>query len=597
MFHPVGAGEPVRVTSELLSSSTVASPTLDGSTRQFAVWAPNAERVSLLLFVDPADDAEPASWVALDRDEGGTWRGAAEAPAGTEYLYEIQRAGDTMRRIDPRARQVTSSVGRAVVVDHPVRDAHPPFLARPLNEWVIYELHPRTFAGTLRDAAGRLDHVAALGATAVEVMPVAEFAGDVSWGYNPALPFAVESSYGGPAAMHEFVDAAHALGLAVVVDVVYNHFGPSDLDLWRFDGWSEGDGGGIYFFQDWRAETPWGATRPDYGRPEVRDFILDNVRMWFGEFGVDGLRLDSTVNIRNAHGTPGPDGDLPEGWSLLTDIADVAHEEFDGKVLIAEDLQRDPRLTEPRVDGGAGFDLQWAAGFVHAVRAALEAVADDARDVDAVLAAWLGSVYPAARVVYTESHDEVANGRTRVPAEIDADDPGSMPAVRRSAIGAVLTMTAVGVPMVFQGQEWADEDWFDDASPLQWSRRDERDGIVQLWGDLCRLRTGVDDRAPGLRGDQVRAERHGPDGRVLVLQRWGIGGPDQAALVLVNTTADDIDDIDLTGSVAAAEWTCVFASDASAYHVTGTDRTPATIDLASVTLPAYGAAIYVRAAT
>jgi 1,4-alpha-glucan branching enzyme len=196
--------------------------------------------------------------------------------------------------------------------------------------------------------------------------------------------------------------------------------------------------------------------------------------------------------------------------------------------------------------------------------------------------------------VYTESHDEVANGRTRVPAEIDGGDPSSLYAVRRSAIGAALVMSAPGVPMIFQGQEWADEDWFDDATPLRWERRDERAGIVQLWGDLCRLRTGIDDRAPGLRGDQARADRVGPDGRVLALQRWGIGGPDGAALVLVNTTANDLEGIDLAGVVADGEWTCVFASDATIYDSTGTDRTPGTFRPPVVALPAYGAAIYVR---
>ena len=102
-------------------------------------------------------------------------------------------------------------------------------------------------------------------------MPPFEFAGDVSWGYNPAHPFAIESGYGGPDAFKRFIRAAQLEGIAVIVDVVYNHLGPSDLDLWRFDGWGEGRWGGIYFYNDERAITPWGATRPDYGRGEVRD--------------------------------------------------------------------------------------------------------------------------------------------------------------------------------------------------------------------------------------------------------------------------------------------------------------------------------------
>ncbi len=153
------------------------------------------------------------------------------------------------------------------------------------------------------------------GVNAIQIMPVAQFAGERSWGYNPAHIFSVEIAYGGPLAFKKFVKRAHQQGIAVILDVVYNHLGPSDLDLWQFDGWSENNRGGIYFYNDGRAHTPWGDTRPDYGRGEVRQYICDNVFMWLEEYHVDGLRFDGTVYIRTPHG-PGSD-DLPEGWSLL----------------------------------------------------------------------------------------------------------------------------------------------------------------------------------------------------------------------------------------------------------------------------------------
>ena len=151
---------------------------------------------------------------------------------------------------------------------------------QPWNELVIYELHIGTFArseegqpGSFDDAIKRLRYLQALGINCVEVMPIAEFAGDLSWGYNPAQIFSVETAYGGPDGFKRFVKAAHALGIAVILDVVYNDFGPSDLDLWRFDGWSENDKSGIYFYNDWRPNTPWSDTRPDFGRGEVRSYI------------------------------------------------------------------------------------------------------------------------------------------------------------------------------------------------------------------------------------------------------------------------------------------------------------------------------------
>ena len=116
----------------------------------------------------------------------------------------------------------------------------------------------------------RLDHLVKLGINAIQIMPIVEFVGDYSWGYNPAHIFAVESAYGGPDGFKQLVWEAHKRGIAVILDVVYNHFGPSDLDLWQFDGWQENNKGGIYFYNDHRSKTPWGDTRPDYGRGEVR---------------------------------------------------------------------------------------------------------------------------------------------------------------------------------------------------------------------------------------------------------------------------------------------------------------------------------------
>lgn len=557
---------------------------------RISVWAPNADEVDVELFdgEDGAGRREPMS----STGDGWWWHDADAAP-GTQYLLHLRTGDEHLTRIDPRAREVTNSVGRAVIHGDPGTEGNwtdTDFVPRPLNEWVIYEIHPGTFAGSLDGAAERLQHLAELGVTAVELMPVAEFAGHQSWGYNTALPFAVESSYGGPGAMRRFVDAAHALGIAVIVDVVYNHLGPSDLDLWRFDGWAEGGGGGVYFYNDWRAATPWGATRPDYGRPEVRQFLIDNALMWIEEYHVDGLRLDSTVNIRNAHGHGGGDGDLEEGWSFLRELTATVHGRHPGAVMIAEDLQDDPRITMPIDDGGLGFDLQWSADFVHTVRRALVELADERRELDTVVAAVLGGEGRAARIVYTESHDEVANGRTRVPAEIDPHAPTSMHAFRRSVAGAMLMMATPGVPMMFQGQEWGDEDWFDDSRGLQWDRLEQRRGVVRLWGDLIRLRTGRDDRAGGLRGDEVACERSGPDGGVLVIRRWGIGGPDSASVAIVNLGTQPVDGIELGFNETG--WRCVFSSDWAGYHESGSDtETLSAPGIASIS--PYGAALMV----
>lgn len=393
----------------------------------FAVWAPHADEVFIVgTFNDWNNTAHP-----MTRNPDGVWSGDVPgAKPGGEYRYRIVTGGHEYSRIDPYARQVTNSVENAIIKPRYRRGKSEPFTPASLNNLVIYELHIGTFgkqeglggSGTLEGAIARLSYLRDLGINAVEVMPLAEFAGESSWGYNPSHIFAVASDYGAPRSFREFVDEAHRLGIAVIVDVVYNHFGPSDLDLWQFDGWHENGMGGIYFNNDWRATTPWGDIRPDYGRKEVRECIRDNALMWLKEFDVDGLRWDMTAYIRNVHGrNDDPGSDLPDGWSLMQWINKELKKAKYGVFTIAEDLQDNPLLTKGGKDGKTGFSAQRAAPFVHTVREALIAAEDATRNMGAVQHALLQRDYLNAfeRVIYTESHDEVANGKGRVAEEVD----------------------------------------------------------------------------------------------------------------------------------------------------------------------------------
>jgi 1,4-alpha-glucan branching enzyme len=209
----------------------------------------------------------------------------------------------------------------------------------------------------------------------------------------------------------------------VILDVVYNHLGPKDVALWRFDDWSENDLGGIYFFNDWRAETPWGHSRPDYTRGEVRQYLLDNALMWLGDSHVDGLRVDGTVFIRTADWSG--DKPIPEGWSLLRWINGEVRRRFPGRLMIAEDLRDNPEMTRDVETGGAGFHTQWDGRFAYEIREAVITPADERRSMqvvrDAIATRYNDDAFQ--RIIYSESHDEVANGKARLPYEIDKDDP------------------------------------------------------------------------------------------------------------------------------------------------------------------------------
>jgi 1,4-alpha-glucan branching enzyme len=505
----------------------------------FRVWAPNADAVHVTgTFNDWSEDATP-----LAPAPGGVWE--ADVPAagpGDEYRFLIRNGETRLSRIDPYARAVTSSVGNGIVVAP--RTGGSDFTPPPWNRLVIYEMHIGTFhrpdedrPGTFEDAIPRLDHLRRLGINAVQIMPAAEFAGDLSWGYNPAHIFAVESTYGGPDGLRAFVAAAHEAGIAVILDVVYNHFGPSDLDLWQFDGWSENDKGGIYFYNDWRAETPWGETRPDYGRAEVRQFIRDNALYWLEEYGIDGLRFDMTLYIRTVRGDEQDPGDaLAEGWSLMQWINDEIAERFPGRITIAEDLRGKAALTGATSEGGAGFGAQWDAEFVHPVREVLIAADDDARHM-ATVAHALSHHYngdPFQRVIYTESHDEVANGKARVPHEIAPGDPGHWAAQKRSTLGAGLAFTTPGIPMLFQGQEFLQGDWFQDTVPLDWDRSEAFHGIVRLYRDLIRLRLDHHGVSRGLSGRKVAVHRIDEERKLVAFHRWDAGGPGDDVVVVAN---------------------------------------------------------------
>jgi 1,4-alpha-glucan branching enzyme len=501
----------------------------------FRVWAPHADAVHVTgSFNDWSEDAAP-----MQADGDGIWYAdIAGAEAGDEYRFVIRNGEKVLSRIDPYARAVTNSVGNGIVVAP--RTDRAPFDPPPWNRLVIYEMHIGTFGregqepGTFEDATARLAHLRRLGVNAVQIMPAAEFAGDLSWGYNPAHIFAVESSYGGPEGLNAFVDAAHEAGIAVILDVVYNHFGPSDLDLWQFDGWSENDKGGIYFYNDWKSATPWGDTRPDYGRGEVRQFIRDNALFWLEEYGIDGLRLDMTLYVRNVRGDEGDPGDrLEEGWSLMRWLNEEVRARFPGRITIAEDLRNKAEITHP---DGAGFGAQWCAEFVHPIREVLIAP-DDAHRHMGTVAHALQHHYngdPFQRIIYTESHDEVANGKARVVHEIAPGDPSHWAAQKRSTLGAALMLTGPGIPMLFQGQEFLQGEWFRDDVPLDWDQSEEFHGIVRLYRDLVRLRLDRDAKTTGFVGSNVAVHKIDEEQKVVAFHRWHESGPGDDVIVVVN---------------------------------------------------------------
>ena len=418
----------------------------------FEVWAPRADRVD----VDVLSESLP-----MQRGDDGWWRLDVEgAGHGSDYAFRLD-GGDPLP--DPRSPWQPDGVHAASRVfdttRHDWRDSSWPGL--DVRGKVFYELHIGTFTseGTLDAAQERLDDLVSLGVDVVELMPVAAFPGRWGWGYDGVALYAVHEPYGGPEALQRFVDACHGRGLAVCLDVVYNHLGPSGNYLSHF---------GPYFTD--HHETPWGqaVNLDDTGSEHVRRWIVDNALRWFSEFHVDALRLDAVHALVD---------DSPR--HVLAQIAEEAAQ-LSASLgrplgLVAESDLNDPRMVEPVSEGGLGMTAQWADDVHHALHSlvtgerqgyyvdfgSLEVMAKTLTRVflhDGTWSTFRGRTWGApvdpsrhdghAFLAYTSNHDQVGNRAT-------GDRPSAyLPPGLLAASGA-LVLTSPFTPMLFMGEEWA----------------------------------------------------------------------------------------------------------------------------------------------
>lgn len=419
----------------------------------FDVWAPGAESAALRL----AGQLWP-----MERDpvRAGWWTADARAADGDRYGFVLD-GGPVLP--DPRSRrQPDGPDGESAVVDHSGFAWRSDWAGRGLPGAVLYELHIGTFTaeGTFDAAAARLGHLAELGITHVSLMPVCPFPGVHGWGYEGVSLWAVHEPYGGPEGLKRFVDTAHGLGLAVVLDVVHNHLGPSGNHLPSF---------GPYFTET--HHTPWGAAvnLDAPGSDEVRAFLLGSALAWLRDYRLDGLRLDAVHALADTRALT-----FLEELSAATDA--LSAELARPLSLIAESDLCDPRTTTPRESGGTGLHAQWNDDFHHSLHTALTgeaqgyyadfAVAPLAALAKTVTSAFFhNGTYSGFRgrthgrpvdvtrsaahrfVGYAQTHDQIGNRALgdRLAASLS---PGLL------ACAAALVLTGPFTPMLFMGEEW-----------------------------------------------------------------------------------------------------------------------------------------------
>lgn len=422
-----------------------AHPDASGTT--FVAWTTTAREVAVRLYSSAPSDKD-ARTVPLDAKGNGRFESHVDGVLpGALYMFVLD--GDETP--DPYARFMPSGVhGPARVTTHVRMEG----LANPASpsQWSIYELHVGTFSpeGTYRGAQALLASVAELGFTAIEILPVAAFPGERGWGYDGVALYAPYAPYGEPDDLRALVSHAHGLGLAVVIDVVYNHFGPSGNYLWKYSP--------AYFTKE--VETPWGPA-PDFAHTPMRSLVVENARYWLEEFGADGLRLDATHAIHDT-----------SKEHVLHEITALAHAMKPPRRVFFEDERNDPMVVRE-----LGADGVWADDFHHQVHVLLTGERDGyyeayeptlASLAKAISQGWtyIGQPYPPWKgkprgksprelgvppqslVFCIQNHDQVGNRAlgNRLSQQIDVD---------AYCAASVLLLFLPMTPLVFMGQEWA----------------------------------------------------------------------------------------------------------------------------------------------
>jgi maltooligosyltrehalose trehalohydrolase len=434
----------------------------------FKVWAPVARTVVVRI----GSKSHP-----LRKETDGWWQGGIEeAGPGTEYFFQLDGAEPIP---DPRSASQPKGIhGPSQVVDHTrFRWTDDRWQAPPLSSAIVYELHVGTFTpqGTFLSAIERLDHLVQLGISHIELMPVAQFSGNSGWGYDGVNLFAPHQAYGTPDELKQLIDVCHAKGLAVLLDVVYNHLGPVGNYLSRF---------GPYFTDVYH--TPWGwAINLDHeGSAEVRRLLIDNALMWLRDYHFDGLRLDAIHAFYDRSAIH-----FLEDLSLAVDSLSAHLERH--FVLIAESDLNDPRVVTPREAGGFGIDAQWNDDFHHALHTVLTgenkgyyhdfgSLTQLAKALQHVFI--YNGIYSAYRrrihgkpvkdlsghrfLAFAQNHDQIGN-------RAQGDRLSHLASLPKAKIAAALVLTSPFVPMLFQGEE------FGASSPFQYFTHHENPELAR----------------------------------------------------------------------------------------------------------------------
>jgi maltooligosyltrehalose trehalohydrolase len=569
---------------------------------EFSVWAPLVKNLSLKLLT-PSEKLVP-----MDSDDQGYWKVSVNnCPPGTLYWYHLDNERD---RPDPASFYQPDGVHRASqVIDHQSfawqdTDWH----GIDKEDMIIYEIHVGTFTdeGTFASAMRKLDDLEELGINAIEIMPVSQFPGSRNWGYDGVYPFAVQNSYGGPDGLKGFVNACHMRGIAVILDVVYNHLGPEGNYIWDF---------GPYFTEKYK--SPWGQAINFDGEHNqgVRNYFIENAICWFEYFHCDALRLDAIHGIYDTSKRP-----------FLQELADNV-QEFSARqkrkyYLMAESDLNDSSAAKPAKKGGLGLDVLWCDDFHHAMHT-LIAGEDSGYYIDygsvdhLVKSLQEGFVYSGeyskfrkrnhgtssrelsadSFIVFSQNHDQVGN-------RVKGDRIASLVSFEAQKLAAGIILLSPFIPLLFMGEEHGETNPFhyftshsdpgliegirqgrkkefekfrwkaDPADPqreetyalskIDWNKRVSGDYhiLLNFYRELIRLRKDI--AALSHLNKESMTVRVDDERKVIMVERWH---RESRVLSIINTDSSDVSFMPVTDD---HEWKKIMDSSESKWHGPGT---------------------------
>jgi 1,4-alpha-glucan branching enzyme len=567
----------------------------------FRVWAPNARSVHVIGEFNNRKRDEDS---LLNRDDNGVWQGFIPGVSDRQrYLFYVVGEGSEGPKRDPYARELETPFPSDCIIretDFPWHETG--YVTPQFHNFVIYQLHVGTFftpklpnkGGTFLDVARKIPHLAELGVTALQLLPIQEFQTAFSLGYNgtdyfsPEMDFAVADAdlapyvaeankllddkglerydiadlHGEMNQLKALIDLCHIYGIAVLLDVVYNHAGGEfgDQSLYFFDRQLESGGrtNSLYFGHGEHA----GGLVFDFGKPEVRQFLIDNARFFLDEYRVDGFRYDQVSVIDH-------DG-APHGWSFCQDLTSTLRFHRPSVLDHAEYWNVNPYVVKPPREG-AGFDTTLTDGFRIALR---DVIANASQPDERPLnmnglgrSLWPDGFFEHWQFVQgPENHDIVYRDREQRIARLgDPSNPRSWYARSRARVATGLTLTAPGIPMLFMGQEFLeDKQWADDFENhagllLYWAGLDQGDKQMLDHVRFTRELVGLRWRYGGLRGQGFRVIHAHDQNRVLAFHRWVEGAGDDV-IVVVHLSAFNHFDYRI-GFPSGGKWREVFNSD------------------------------------